>query len=280
MKHVNTDFMNIKKLMTVCAVILLSQPPLYAAKEAQPGESSIEQRIQRLERMANNQALIEMLQRIDSLQAEIRELRNMVEMQQHTTQSLAQRQRDLYLDSDRRLRELELGVSAGHTMPDALQPGQNNTPNTASPMEATTPDGHASTTASTTATEAEKAAYQEAFALLKDGRYEEAIGHFQAFLTQYPSGNYSDNALYWTGEANYVMRNFTDALEAFQKVVATYPSSAKVPDARLKIGYVYYELGEWQKAHDILAQLKQTMPNTTIGRLAEARLIRMKKEGH
>ncbi len=251
----------------------------------------------RLEKVFENQVVRELLQSVDGLQAEIRELRGEIEGQYNDLEVLQKRQRDLYRDSDRRLRELELGLSAGGAaatagvttgLPEAPQPAsaQTQQPTTVQPQQPTTAAAASTTTAAAStqvapaSEEAEKAAYVAAFEFLKTGQYAEAIQSYDAFLKQYPNGRYADNAQYWMGEANYVSREFQEALVQFQKVVANYPSSPKVSDARLKIGFALYEMQRWDDAKASLEQVVRDYPNTSVARLARQRIVRMKKEGH
>ena len=81
-------------------------------------------------------------------------------------------------------------------------------------------------------------------------------------------------------EANYVTKKYDVALAEFQKVIDQYPTSSKVPDARLKIGYTQYELGQYDQARANLAQLRAQYPNSTVAGLAQQRLERMEREGH
>jgi len=125
----------------------------------------------------------------------------------------------------------------------------------------------------------EDAAYQAAFKLLMQRRYDEAKMAFSAFLASYPTGNYADNAQYWLAEASYVTRQFDVALAEFAKVMERYPQSPKVPDALLKTGFIQYELKAWADARATLQALVERYPNTTASRLAQKRLDRMRSEG-
>ena len=118
-----------------------------------------------------------------------------------------------------------------------------------------------------------------AFNLLKEGRYEQATNAFNTFLESFPSGQYADNAQYWLGEAYYVTRQFEPALKEFEALVDKYPSSSKLTHAKLKIGYIYDELGESAKAREILTALSTQHPKTTAARLARERLHQMKAKG-
>lgn len=121
----------------------------------------------------------------------------------------------------------------------------------------------------------EAKAYQAAFDLLQQGRYTEASSAFRTFLAIYSGGSYADNAQYWLGEANYVIKNLDIALKEFSLVVERYPSSSKVPGALLKSGYIYYEKGNWLKARELFNRVIREYAGRTEARLAKKRLERM-----
>ena len=50
--------------------------------------------------------------------------------------------------------------------------------------------------------------------------------------------------------------------------------------AKLKMGYIRYELKDWDKARELLNQVVQSYPGSTSARLAQERLERMSSEGH
>jgi tol-pal system protein YbgF len=126
---------------------------------------------------------------------------------------------------------------------------------------------------------AEKQAYDEAFAALRDGRYAESARRFQAFLAEHPQGELADNALYWLGESYYVTQNYRIALDTFNDLLARFPDSAKAPDALLKVGYCHYELKEWPQAEQVLNEVVRLYPEQTVGKLAQGRLRALRLEG-
>jgi tol-pal system protein YbgF len=126
----------------------------------------------------------------------------------------------------------------------------------------------------------DKTAYQSAFNALKDGQYDRAIAAFQKFLATYPSSSLADNAQYWLGEAYYVNRSFPEAQAAFQQVVDKYPQSRKRPDALLKIGYCQYEAKQWDQARQTLTQVATQFSDAPAGHLAQQRLDKMAAEKH
>jgi tol-pal system protein YbgF len=120
--------------------------------------------------------------------------------------------------------------------------------------------------------------YDAAFEMMKQGLYEKAVKAFRVFLVKHPDSGLADNAQYWIAEGNYVLRNYKLALEEFTKVVND-TQNPKAPDALLKIGYVHYELGAYDKARKTLAEVQQRYAGTSVAKLASVRLDKMKKEG-
>ena len=241
----------------------------------------------------DRQQLVNMVLQIQQLQDEVRELRGLIEEQQHLIDTLQRRQRDQYLDLDQRIGELasfrpsgsEQAATATERPPAVSQLPAEDVPEVREdnfqPSEVTglaTPQTQARTMAATP--EDEKAHYDRAFQALKELRYADAAQEFQDFLQRYPDSEYADNAQYWLGESYYVTRNYEIALESFQSLLDNYPDSLKVPDSLLKIGYTHYELKQWDQARAALTQVQEQYPNTTVARLAETRLRSMRVEGH
>jgi tol-pal system protein YbgF len=181
-------------------------------------------------------------------------LRGQLDEIQHNLNKTQDQQRDLYADVDRRLSSLEGGARP-------LAGAASGAPGL--PV----PQGD------------DRANYQAAFDMLKDGKYAEAISGFKQYLTSFPDGALVDNAQYWLGEAHYVTRDYTQALRDFRAVIDKYPESRKIPDALLKIGYCNYELKNWADARAALNQVVQKFPDTTAARLASQRLAKMEGEG-
>ena len=129
------------------------------------------------------------------------------------------------------------------------------------------------------ATPEEQTAYDEAFNLLKQSRYQESVAVFQQQLTQYPNGALADDAQYWVGEAMYVTRDFAGGLKAFQMVVDRFPESARVAEAMLKLGYIQYEIGAKRDARETLTQVVNRFPGSRVAISAQTRLRKLEAEG-
>ncbi len=261
--------MNISKLSVLaCAVLLCANVQADPANEAASlSRLSDSQRIQRLEKMLSSDVLREQTQTVQSLREEVSALREQIEQQDYELENMKQRQRNLYIDMDRRINNVEAGNRNISAIPVPVPP-----PNTSTQAVAVQPG----TTGNNGDGQQE---YAKAFALLKEGQYEQSIKAFESFKANYPNSKYADNAQYWLGEANYVSREYKKALQEFQQLIAQYPDSSKNPGAHLKIGYVYFELKNWSAARDALQKVITLYPDTTVAKKANERLQRMKREG-
>jgi tol-pal system protein YbgF len=244
----------------------------------------------RMGRLIDNRAMLDMIQLVDQLSEEISQLNGQIEQQGFDLESIKKRQRELYLDIDRRLRDLESGATAqagSISVPQIDTPAPAAASGQQAPSEEapSTTSTQTQTTASITQTPSvtqseEKAAYQAAFDTLKEGRYKNAKTELKTFLNRYPNSSYAGNAQYWLAEAHYVTRNFEQGIVEFKNVLDKYPSSNKVPDAMLKLGYTFYELKQFPQAKQVLTDLREKFPDETAARLAAKRLDRIRKEGH
>jgi len=229
---------------------------------------------------ATNRTIIELLNRLDSLQKELRQLRGDFEVVNHQLAGIKRRQRELYLDMDRRLREVELAAVRGNTP--AATKGTTPSVIPAGQVKGKIPAGTPGTSnvTKTPPTREEKDTYRSAFNMLKEGRYDRSIKAFGKFLKKYPNSTYADNAQYWSGEANYVSRKYKVAVKEFSKVISQFPDSTKVPDAMLKLGFTYYELKQWKQAREMLEAVVQNYKGSSAAKLAATRLKRLLKDGN
>lgn len=235
-------------------------------------------------------ALFEVLSRIEQLQSEVQQLRGVVEEQAQTIADLERKQRNMYTDLDGRVQAL---VPAAVQNP-APQPPAISQP---APVAAAQPPVPVAAAAAVAAAPApvsapevkptepavpaasnkgnQKERYQAAYDTLRNGHNEQAIREFESLLVDFPGGELADNAQYWLAEAYKINRENDKARSAFAKVVSLYPNSSKVPDALLKIGYIEFDLQNTAKAKDYLNRVINGYPGTTAAHLAAKKLAQL-----
>lgn len=233
----------------------------------------MDKRLGGVERVVNNQSLVQLAQRIDELNAQLRTLRGQVEELQNSQEQLRAQQRSLYADLEKRTAALE----ARDGMAASSAAGSGNTLNASAPAAGSSAAAAAPGPGVAAAAKAgsPEQRYGAAFDALKAANYSAAIAGFGAFLRDFPSHALADNAQYWLGEAYYVTRDYDRALAAFTKVGQLWPDSRKAPDAALKLGYTQFELKRVAAARATLAGVIGRWPGTEAARLAQDRLKRM-----
>jgi tol-pal system protein YbgF len=220
-----------------------------------PQVSDLNARVARLERSLSNQ--VQISQQLDEMQDTLRELRGRIEELEHSEETLAKQQRDLYGDLDKRLGGGSsaaggaTGAAAALGLSGALA-------------------GAAAGPSST-----EQAVYSQAFDALKAGSYSIAITGFKDFLGNYPQSSLADSAQYWLGEAYYVNRDYDSAGGAFRALLKKWPDSRKAPDALLKLGYAQFAQKQYPAAKATLTEVTKKYPGTDSAKLAADRLRRI-----
>lgn len=215
-------------------------------------------RVAKLESLLNNQKLLELAARIEQLNSEVAKLNGKLEEQAHLLAEGEKRQKDLYLDTDTRLRKLEQGgVSTAATA---------STPTAALPPPLTTPADPAQ----------ENAAYDAGFGKFRVGDYPGSIALFTAFLKNYPGSKLAPNAQYWIGNAYSAQRDYKRAVAEQQKLINTWPDSGKVPDAMLNMATAQQEMGDATAARRTLETLVAKYPLSSAAEQGKKRLASMK----
>lgn len=252
-------------LLAACSTITPTDDPVYLRLQ------DLEARLIRIERVVNNESLIQVANQLEQLRADTQALRGEVETLRFETESGAERQRQLYLDIDERLQSLESQSRGGFG---AADPGFG----ASTPGAGGSADSDLAAAGGPRLTGTDQDNYQAAFELLQARRYQDAAQAFTRFVQAFPDSPLADNAQYWLAETYYVQREFATALTEFQKVLDLYPQSDKLADALLKVGYCNYELRQWDAARTALQQVMRDHPGTTAAQLAMTRLEAVERE--
>ncbi len=103
--------------------------------------------------------------------------------------------------------------------------------------------------------------YDEALQTYRSRNFSAAIQSFQELLNESMTHSLSDNAQYWIGESYWGLAQYQQAVVAFQKVF-TFPQSNKDPDAQLKIGLCYLQLGDNERAREAFEKVINNYPTS------------------
>jgi tol-pal system protein YbgF len=212
--------------------------------------NDLDARVQRIERVLTNQSLLELAQRLDALQADVRSIRGEVELLQNETQGGKTQSRNLYGDLEKRLAALETlgGVGSAPALGGAPAPVAGGS---------------------------EQATYDAGMAALRSGNYDKAVATFREVVTNYPNGDLAANAQFWIGESYYTKGDLENAITAYRKVLGDWPNSRKAPDAMVKLGFSLSDVRRTGEARSTLEEVVRKYPGTNAAQLATDRLKRL-----
>lgn len=255
----NVSSMPLLQGVTLCAALFVSaasaQAPVY---DVQPQSNpEIEQRLLKVERILESRTEMqhEMQQQLDTLQGEVDELRGAIELHTNQLEKILERQRELYLEIDKRV--------------DALKE---------SSAQAVISPSTGSTTASTvrssqTSAIPEDDAYEQAVNLIiKSKEYDKAIPALRKFIAGYPQSSYLPNAHYWLGQLLFNQQSWQEAQVEFATVTSKFKDSSKRPDALLKLGIIAQQMGDNAMAKQYWQQVMSEYPNSSASKLAANRM--------
>jgi tol-pal system protein YbgF len=207
-------------------------------------------------------SLIDLQSQIDAQNSELRTLRGQSEELAHGLQDAEKRQKDFYIDLDTRLRRIE-----------EAQAGAPSAGASALPIAA---PGQAGIAADVDDPAIENRAYEAAYKLFKEAKYQDAIGAFQNFLKKYPESVHIPNVHYGMGSIYLAQKDCKDALSSFQLLSDKYSYSPKTPDAMLNAAACQGELGDKAAAKKTLQVIISIYSGSETASEAKKRLANLK----
>jgi tol-pal system protein YbgF len=118
----------------------------------------------------------------------------------------------------------------------------------------------------------EEQEYRRAHAAFRKGQTDQAIQDFENFLKQYPKSRFAGSAAYWIGEGLFAQGKFEEAVLQFDRVIKEFPGSNKEVSALLKQGQAFEKMGDARSARIIFEKIIKDYPHTAQARIAGARL--------
>jgi tol-pal system protein YbgF len=192
-----------------------------------------------------NRAQLDLVNQLEILRRDNAGLRGNFEVLQKELADTQKRQRDLYGDTDARLKKLE-------------------------PQKVTVDGKEAEIS------QDEARQYNTALEIFRNSKFPEAALAFGNFLRQYPKSAYAALAQFWQGSAHYAGRDFKAAILVLQDFVRVYPEHPRAPDALFNLGNSLVELNDKKNARLSFQELIKRYPNTPAAQNARERLADLK----
>ena len=213
--------------------------------------ADLKKRVVAIEAIVQGGGLADMQNQIEVLKQEVANLKGDLEVAQHNLDATQQRQKDLYTDTDTRLRRIESGPTP------AAAPASGAAAN-----PATQP----------AAEEKDVKALADANALSQSAKHKEAFAAFDGFLKEYPTSKLAPEALYGMGYSQFALKSYKSAIATQQKVIDLHPESPKVPEAMFNMANSQIQLGQVNNAKKTLRSLIERHPDATVTPSAQKRL--------
>lgn len=216
-----------------------------------------------------------LMDKVQSLQQEIQELRGQLEVQAHDLKLLQQQQVAFYKDLDARIggaTAVSAKTSSGKPAMDLSLGSKESTAQPSVAKAATTPAPVPVIPVSRVNPADEQISYLAAYELVKNKRYDDATNAMNTFVQKYPKGGYTANAQYWLGELYLLKKDYGKSVEHFDVVLQQFPTSSKSAASMLKVGYAYVAMGNKPEAKKFLQQVVRAYPGTPTAQLADSKL--------
>ncbi len=216
-----------------------------AFDELRKNQQALEERVAAIEAIVKGRGLLDLLSQVEQLNQELSRVKGELEVATHNIANTQQRQRDLYADTDTRLRQLEGAASQA-------------------------PAGDEAAESEVSAEEA--AEFDAAMALVKASRHREAFDALNKYIQAHPASPRLPDAQYALGYAQFSLKNYKAAIATQEKLIQQFPDHAKAPDAMFNIANSQIQLSDVEGAKKTLRILLGQYPKSAVAPNAQQRL--------
>ena len=200
-----------------------------------------------------NESLELLYKKIEVLEEEIRDLRNILEENSILVDRSLELQQQRYLDLDARILEISKISSENPSSVDG--------------------------DAQYLDTE-EKELFKSALILFEESRFAEALEIFSQIIITFPDGSFTADAYFWSGELFLAQEMFEDAKLSFKNVVDNFYQHSRTPDSLFKLGEIYRIEGDVERSLEFYDKVKEDFPDSGASQLAKKSLEILKEESN
>ena len=118
----------------------------------------------------------------------------------------------------------------------------------------------------------EKRWYDEAFATIRTGQFDQSVALLSNFLRRYPGSPYTDAARFWLGNSLYGRRDYKEAINIFRTFVSEAPDHPRAPEALLAVANSQAEMKDPRGARKTIDELLKTYPQSEAAAAGKERL--------
>ena len=200
-----------------------------------------------------NESLELLYKKIEVLEEEIRDLRNILEENSILVDRSLELQQQRYLDLDARILEISKISSAKLSSVDEQ-------------------DQYLDTE--------EKELFKSALILFEESRFAEALEIFSQIIITFPDGSFTADAYFWSGELFLAQEMFEDAKLSFKNVVDNFYQHSRTPDSLFKLGEIYRIEGDIERSLEFYDRVNEDFPDSGASQLSKKSQEILKEESN
>ena len=200
-----------------------------------------------------NESLELLYKKIEVLEEEIRDLRNILEENSILVDRSLELQQQRYLDLDSRI--LEISKISSEKLNSIDEEGQYLD------------------------TE-EKELFKSALILFEESRFAEALEIFSQIIITFPDGSFTADAYFWSGELFLAQEMFEDAKLSFKNVVDNFYQHSRAPDSLFKLGEIYRIEGDIERSLGFYDKVNEDFPDSGASQLSKKSQEILKEESN
>jgi tol-pal system protein YbgF len=200
-----------------------------------------------------NESLELLYKKIEVLEEEIRDLRNILEENSILVDRSLELQQQRYLDLDARILEISKISSEKPSSVDE---------------EAQYLDTE------------EKDLFKSALILFEESRFAEALEIFSQIIITFPNGAFTADAYFWSGELFLAQEMYEDAKLSFKNVVDNFYQHSRAPDSLFKLGEIYRIEGDIERSLGFYDKVNEDFPDSGASQLSKKSQEILKEESN
>ena len=200
-----------------------------------------------------NESLELLYKKIEVLEEEIRDLRNILEENSILVDRSLELQQQRYLDLDARILEISKSSSEkSSSVDEEIQYLDTE----------------------------EKELFKSALILFEESRFAEALEIFSQIIITFPDGSFTADAYFWSGELFLAQEMLEDAKLSFKNVVDNFYQHSRAPDSLFKLGEIYRIEGDVERSLEFYDKVKEDFPDSGASQLAKKSQEILKEESN
>ena len=200
-----------------------------------------------------NESLELLYKKIEVLEEEIRDLRNILEENSTLVDRSLELQQQRYLDLDSRI--LEISKISSEKLSSVDEEGQYS-------------DSE------------EKELFKSALILFEESRFSEALEIFSQIIITFPNGAFTADAYFWSGELFLAQEMYEDAKLSFKNVVDNFYQHSRAPDSLFKLGEIYRIEGDIERSLGFYDKVNEDFPDSGASQLSKKSQEILKEESN